>query len=816
LKNVLARPFEPIEQLVPDLPPELAQLITRMVSRERADRPADLREVMAVLEQLTEARAPEFAPPSKPATAEADQPTLPPGEVDALRTTQPGIALAVRRERRERRERPERSERSERSERRPAPRPEPRPAPPRRSRRWLAALAALAAIGAAVAGWRRTRSPVPAPAPHALLAAPGAVLACPVLEAAGVDEPAGWLGAAAAATACERARVILGGRPERTLVPAELLGLPRRPVDGFPADPYATADARPRSLDAARRRATAYLDGAVTRHALGFRVALVLRAADGGELGRGEASEPGLHDAVRAAMAPLIRADRLPPAAQLDPELAGWARTRDPAAALALLDVNLAMAQNAGGVARECDRLAQQIARIGGLGPTWRWLCARTLGMAAPDVPLDASDGSPEATATRIWIEHVVRRIDPPGAAEQVHRALEGSTTSWGRSLLAAIESCLVQSTAPDRAYDLAIAAVTAEPKNPDGQPCDPWSQLMTVTQHKAIAGAATLAMQAWQPWSGLGLLMQGLAEPDPTAALAPLRRAHELSPFDSQIAGALADRLLAAGKRNDADRIARDQRAGANRVNQVEGALLGVRIAASEAQLAGALALARTTSELARDDSGWVRAERFEAAWRALELAGILGRARELADALVERFLDPEQPALDAAALPVQARVAALCALASPAVAPHCFARFRELRGRLSGAITPETDDLLRGAERYAQRDAAGAARAWRPLLRNAPALAAVLPDAMVEVFTATGNPELAARVDDAVMLRAGEFGGATPGHARAARRALARGDRATARALADQVIAAWQFADETPPAFADMHRLLAQLGAR
>ncbi|HWL88296.1 MAG TPA: serine/threonine-protein kinase, partial [Polyangiaceae bacterium] len=68
------------------------------------------------------------------------------------------------------------------------------------------------ALVAAVAGFLRIRSATP-PAPPKVspLAEPTSMLACPIFEASGVPEPAGWLGAAAAATVCERARVILGG-----------------------------------------------------------------------------------------------------------------------------------------------------------------------------------------------------------------------------------------------------------------------------------------------------------------------------------------------------------------------------------------------------------------------------------------------------------------------------------------------------------------------------------------------------------------------------------------------------------------------------
>jgi hypothetical protein len=202
-----------------------------------------------------------------------------------------------------------------------------------------------------------------------------------------------------------------------------------------------------------------------------------------------------------------------------------------------------------------------------------------------------------------------------------------------------------------------------------------------------------------------------------------------------------------------------------------------------------------------------------FEAAWRALEVANILGVARKLADVLVQRFLDPEPPLLDGTSLPVSEHIAAICTLASATVSKRCFARFRELRGRLPGGITSETDDLLNGAENYAKEDFVGAARLWRPLLRGPRTLVLVLPGAMAEVFGHTGNPELAEQVDKLEMDRAGEFNGATLGHVRAAQRAFRQGDHIAARRLAKEVVAAWQVADEMPPAIVDMQRLLKQL---
>src|SRR5262249_3203396 len=114
---------------------------------------------------------------------------------------------------------------------------------------------AVALLGAGAGAWQLSARCVAAPkGVRSPLADPSTIIACPVFIAVGVPEPAGWLGAAAAATACERARVILGGRPERTFVPAELLDLPRAPIDSFQADPYGRTDARNITLTAAQSR----------------------------------------------------------------------------------------------------------------------------------------------------------------------------------------------------------------------------------------------------------------------------------------------------------------------------------------------------------------------------------------------------------------------------------------------------------------------------------------------------------------------------------------------------------------------------------
>src|SRR6185436_843355 len=142
-----------------------------------------------------------------------------------------------------------------------------------------------------------------------------------------------------------------------------------------------------------------------------------------------------------------------------------------------------------------------------------------------------------------------------------------------------------------------------------------------------------------------------------------------------------------------------------------------------------------------------------------------------------------------------------AVCARASPAVSRRCFARFRELRQRLSYSLLPDADAFIAGAEWYARRDFEGAARAFRPLLRTPGPFVEVLAEPMVETFEHTGERELVDRVEAAIVDRSAELNGASLALVRAARRAARRGDAGRARALADRVIQAWSVADEPVP---------------
>jgi hypothetical protein len=152
------------------------------------------------------------------------------------------------------------------------------------------------------------------------------------------------------------------------------------------------------------------------------------------------------------------------------------------------------------------------------------------------------------------------------------------------------------------------------------------------------------------------------------------------------------------------------------------------------------------------------------------------------------------------------------LCLSARRELRMRCLDRVAVLGHRHANRWRDGTEEVLVGAQRYAVGDVKGAIVAWRSVLaRSSDYVVGLLP---TEVFEAAGERDLAARVD-ARKLEHNEFGPieAVP---REARRALARGDKERARALAEEFIKAWEVADITIPGVAEMRDLLRSLPRR
>jgi hypothetical protein len=373
--------------------------------------------------------------------------------------------------------------------------------------------------------------------------------------------------------------------------------------------------------------------------------------------------------------------------------------------------------------------------------------------------------------------------------------------------MLAVTESCLQGSSSPD-ARRRAIAAVKLDPRNLEGGYCNPWEQLMTLERNTDNADGTMFAMQAWQPWNSYAWAEPALrSEERNPAALRLLQRAHVLAPHDAFIADKLAVGLLVKGDIPAARSVADDVARGGRPLHDIEQTIIQIRISTSEALFGEALKQALKTSEIGPKDEGWVKSQRFEIGWHALEIAILLEQPHEIADVLVQRFIDAEPSPLDGNFEAVPKRLPAICLNAS---APRpCLQRLRSLKKHIAGASTPQTEALLKGAELYVQGDMENAAKQWRPLIVGDLSLALQLPEAMTDAFSRTGNLSLAEEVDQEVMKRAGEFNGATLGHVRAAKRALDLGHRSRAQQLANDIVKAWAHADEPPPALAAMTEL-------
>ncbi len=666
-----------------------------------------------------------------------------------------------------------------------------------RRRRWLAPTASLLALGgAAIATFLAWPRAAAAPSP---LARPGAILACPILAVDDVAE-SGWLGAAAASLACERARVLLGGLPSRTLLPAELLDLPAQITDDFPIDPYGAPAARATTEAAARDRGDAYLDGKVTRLGARFRVELVLRRTDRSELARGTGDADALEHAVRIAMQPLRDSDAIPTALIVDPFVADYSQAWRVATMLDYLDLNFALKNNAGQVRAECDRVSRAHPGREDRAQFARHECAYTLGLADVEVALEGTPATPGAEVTRARIEHMALRIDDPVAIARLEDLGQFEPSRWGRSSIAATLSCLLQKTGDDRAAHLAQRAIQHELKNPTGEWCAPWDQFVAI----APSGAMTRALQAWEPWHAYGWA-QGAYDLDGDRALTYARRAYELSPLNTTMADAYIDHLIGNNQREAARTIALRLANSPLPTHALASQSALARIAASTASFDKALTIARAAMRIQPDDAGWMRTQRLDLALRALSISIILGREREIADAAVTELVLPDPAPIDAVYDGTPQALPTLCVYASPELAPRCFDRSAALLPHLAGAVLDSTTAYTEGARRYAAGDLPGAAEAWRPLIKDGGYGA--LAEAMVRAFAAIGEHDIVA---DIVAKGGTAYNGASMVTVRAAQAARDRGAHAEAAELASQVIKAWSAADVKPPVLAELKKMV------
>jgi hypothetical protein len=657
------------------------------------------------------------------------------------------------------------------------------PARPRRHRMLLAGTLVLLAIVGGVAVLALPRGG----AAPAAARAPVDRVACPLLEARGVPEPTGWLGAAAAASLCRHVGWVLGGAEERTIVAAELLELPVLPGDDYPHDPYGAPDARARSLEAARRRGAAYLDGTIERVRGRFRLEVRLRDGDR-VLGTGAGEGRSLHVAVAAAVDELVRAGALAPRA-IDPEVAEWTLLRTHQEGLAILTLEQAIDQG-----RDVDAVCDDARRLHRtLGPAMlnlRMVC--DLGAPAPlsrETPAAMAATAPDQVEGR------------EALAAELARARASEPSRLGQATLALAEARLwIAADDHARARSLALVAAAAAPRAT-------WIRQLTLSTALADAGMvmAARARAAWVPdlagsWFELSFL-------DELPGSVFHHRAWVLRP-SGVVATAYASELVTIGRREEA-RLLAAELAAAGPYEQVAAEYTLAIVDASEARFDRAYQRLRRLfaqrEVFGKGHDGDVTA--FD---KLLYLGDILGRSAEIGDELARRFVLGESRLLTIDS-GVSATLVGACRRARREVALACLARVAALpppRGFNAGLAEGDAL-LLRGAERHVRGDVAGAVDTWRSLITLGYHRIELPPEA----FDAVGELDLGSLLDVRRLEMGGRYNGADPAHAREARRAARRGDHARARALARQVIDAWSAADAPIPAVDDMRALLREI---
>ncbi len=680
------------------------------------------------------------------------------------------------------------------------PVPSQPPARPIRRARWRSFVAALVVLcaGAFVARWRVARWRASQASP---LSAPGSTLACPQWSTVGGDSDV-WQGAAAAALACERAALMLGGVPGRTLVPAELLRLPRQPTADFPRDPYG-GDARLRAIASAREGASAWLDGELSRDATaGFRVDLVARRRDGSELGRSAGRGMALYQAVRQAVDRLGASGVIPMEGRLDPTVARWFNARTSRAALAVMDADLVQV----GVTRaeECRRLIGLRAELF-LALPLEFACSGVDALRYPDRP--ALDRSSNAALS--WTAFAAESMTPDqarGIADEAARARSREESTLGRAMLATAESnARYRAGEAERGHSLGLTAVSLRPRSPWA-----WNVLGPDYLSAATREQVLRANAAWIPYSTVTWVIRGEQTADAAERVRVLRRAWDQLPGASVSGGPLADALVIHGAVEEARSVAAALAVGTEGAQRASEVVL-LRVAAAEGRFRDARRRALAILE-ARRATRQMAYGSYKLLVSARELAAILGHTREQANDLIARFVDVDPSRVDALDMNM-IEVALTCALASPAPSRRCFDRLAALRRAHYFNMMPGGGEaFVTGAESYARGDLTEAARAWRPLLHAPSPTIARVALVVAPTFDRVGEPDLAERADQWQLDRAREFNGATLAHVRAAVRAWRRGDHARARRLAQTVVDAWGVADETVPAVAEMRALLAR----
>jgi|GEM_PF-2231326 len=655
-----------------------------------------------------------------------------------------------------------------------------------------------AALFTAFRGGGPSRDASDAAAAATSSAASGAV-ACPPFEVVGVE--GAYLGAAAAALACERVQLARGGRDASTRSPAELVGAPREIVPSFPSSLLDAPTSRETALLAAKRGP--WLDGKLEKQVALYVATIVVRAGDGRELARGEGRAVEIFEAVRDALAPTLHV--LAPPAEVDrAHLNEWLDVDTADSTGVLLDVRTAiLIEDPTSIREACGALEQ----TRGLSPRVvylaRSMCRRKLRigpLAEPPPPLD--DATPAALITTALAAGSAG--GPAGVRERASRLeqlREKTSIPEGRARLSAAAAELYNMIGDERGRDAARNATLHSPKAVDWR-TSAWHR---IAFSQAADASLAAAMQTWQPWEPITQSVLGgrrdLRAPDAGTELSFEGRGYLLSrrgPYASAYGTNLLELGDVEAARNVAE-LAQDE------LLRIEIMLAEARYAAVLEKIPGLLAAMPATDETA--------AQAFRFAYQGGRASLILDRPATFVGTVVDRWVLSEPHHVIDGVAPFLALVNA-CVLAPRKTGRACIERLEQLRreGKLA-TIFSTIETVLAGASRFVAEDYAGAVRSWRTLLRSAGWVQGPLREPLAIAFDRAGEMDLADEVDAPVLRLVDYPRTADLAWVRAAKRAHKRGDVVLARKLASAVVDKWRFADDKIPATAEMRELLAKL---
>jgi serine/threonine protein kinase len=629
------------------------------------------------------------------------------------------------------------------------------------------------------------------------------VVACPELIVKGDEpKPNTWLGAAAATLACERIQWMLGGRSATTLVPAELLHLPREPRGTSAIDPFEVEGGREKQIADANEHADVSVLGSIERN---DDVRVVLRVVDKGghDLANAEGKHTTVVGAVRAATDGLRKkglfanADeeflhRVLPGASVD-------------AALLLHDLNvLWISEDDADIKADCIELTART-DLGAMSALVNAQCATHLGRPPGTRPTD--DSTPIAASIAAAAQRFFGPMSADEHAAQTARiqkleaAAPQETDADMRALLfaSAADAVYYDTSDANRASTLARLSIQASPRESDLRGTGWHRQSFT---SKDMSKAVLVAHAAWLPWEPFAQANRYLKVGEIDKYEVGLRRAFVLGRH-GYWAKEYGERLARGGHFDEARGIAAE----------TGSPYLATLIMFGEGTPGKALANAKQALAAMKPD-GASGGEATQLASLAVNIAVDIDKPTDFANDFLERFLDPKKPAVSHGVTTLHSLLS-ICMNIKQHDGERCIARVRATydSGHFGSAFIG-SGDMIGGAEDFIAGRYDKAATVFRPLVGPGLFKTEGVREPIAAAFARTGQDELAEKLD--VYWGDEEIAPeANPAHVRTALRLERRGEIAHARRIADAFVTRWSTADEQPRGLPEMKKLLARTAA-